>query len=138
VLGIVSNSGANNVLKVDDNGLLTVTGGFTLSGGTLTLPADSVVSSMIAASGVATKHFTLIRNDTGGASATRVADCGSGKKAIAGGGSCTASALQKASCPCTTSTCTDCSGDATFQQFWLLKCDTSDAGNLVFALCVSN
>src|SRR5262249_15778822 len=49
VFGITSGGTATNLLKVDGQGNLTLSGNLTINGSSLTLPAGSVTDSMIAA-----------------------------------------------------------------------------------------
>lgn len=62
-----------------------------------------------------------------------VADCGSSKKAIAGGGTCAASRTLKESCS------SDSSGNcqtSSLGRYWAIRCSGASNGNTAYATCL--
>jgi hypothetical protein len=136
------NNGSVGTMTLTNAGALAVSGGFTLTSGTLALPNGSVADPMFASNAVTSTTLATnalsagkqLKYVTGTGTGTAVADCGTGFTPIFG--FITAITLGPPNpkniinCACTSVACSTCVVDPVARataQFWLTKGKSSSA-----------
>jgi hypothetical protein len=70
-------------------------------------------------------------------SAKLILDCGVGYAALSGGGDCSSGGSRiVSSCPVAASNASSCVTNSNAQQFWMIKCSSSNSNNKIYATCI--